>query len=42
MAYHTGIYLLLFCRLSFLLLPVDAEKSRWITLLAAGYLFLDM
>lgn len=39
MAYHTGIYLLLFLPAVLLLYQLTPKKSRWITLLAAGYLF---
>ena len=39
MAYHTGIYLLLFLPAVLLLYHLTPKKSRWITLLAAGYLF---
>ena len=39
MAYHTGIYLLLFLPAVLLLYQLTPKKSRWITLLAAGYFF---
>ena len=43
MAYHTGIYLLLFLPAVLLLYQLTPKKSRWITLLAGRLpFFLDM